>query len=87
MLASKVEDKLNTVVSNCLYEFEKKVHEERKNGEITPERIGDIWLKGQVESLGPALKFSSFTKITGCTYPFYSFPFLCLCICFWRLSR
>ena len=63
MLASKVEDMLNTVVRQTAFcEFEKKVHEERKNGEITPERIGDIWLKGQVESLGPALKFSSVYK-------------------------
>ena len=63
MIASKVEDMLNTVVRQTAFcEFEKNVHAERKMGEITPDRIGDIWLTGQEESLGPALKFSPVYK-------------------------
>lgn len=63
MIASKVEDMLNTVVRQTAFcEFEKNVHAERKMGEITPDRIGDIWLSGQEESLGPALKFSPVYK-------------------------
>ena len=59
MLASKVEDMLNTVVRQTAYcDFERRIHDERQSGEITPDRIGEIWLNCQVESLGPALKFS-----------------------------
>ena len=58
MLASKVEDMLNTVVRQiAFYEFERLVHEERRSGELLPERIGEIWLDVQRESLGPALRF------------------------------
>jgi len=56
MLAQKVEDMINTVVRQiAFYEFERKVHEERRNGELTAERIGQFWLEVQAESLGPAI--------------------------------
>jgi oligoendopeptidase F len=58
MLASKVEDMLNTVVRQIAFvEFERRVHDERREGELTPERIGAIWLDVQRESLGPAIRF------------------------------
>ncbi len=58
MLASKVEDMLNTVVrQTAFYEFEKRLHTERRQGELLPERIGEIWMAVQTESLGPALRF------------------------------
>jgi oligoendopeptidase F len=58
MIAGKVEDMLNTVVRQiAFYEFERKVHVERKAGELTPERLGEIWLEGARESLGPSLDF------------------------------
>jgi oligoendopeptidase F len=58
MLASKVEDMLNTVVRQvAFYEFERLVHEERRTGELLPERIGELWLQVQRASLGPALRF------------------------------
>ena len=57
MLASKVEDMLNTVVRQTAFcDFERCIHDERQNGEMTPDRIGEIWRNCQVESLGPALK-------------------------------
>ncbi|HIA82396.1 MAG TPA: oligoendopeptidase F, partial [Rhodospirillales bacterium] len=60
LLASKVEDMLNTVVRQiAFYEFEEKVHEERRLGEIDPERLGDIWMSVQKESLGPAFQFDN----------------------------
>jgi oligoendopeptidase F len=38
MLAQKVEDMINTVVRQiAFYEFERKVHEARKSGELTAE--------------------------------------------------
>ena len=59
MLTSKVEDMLNTVVRQiAFYRFETRVHEERRNGELLPERIGEIWREVQIESLGPAFDFS-----------------------------
>jgi oligoendopeptidase F len=58
MLASKVEDMLNTVVRQiALHSFEAKVHAERRAGELSPERLGEIWLEVQTASLGPALRF------------------------------
>ncbi len=57
MLAQKVEDMINTVVRQiAFYEFERKVHAERTNGELTADRIGQFWLEVQAESLGPAIR-------------------------------
>lgn len=58
MLAGKVEDMLNTVVRQIAFvEFERRVHDERRQGELTPDRLGEIWFDVQRESLGPALEF------------------------------
>jgi oligoendopeptidase F len=58
MLASKVEDMINTVVRQvAFYTFERAIHSERRNGELTAERICQIWLQVQGESLGPAIEF------------------------------
>ena len=57
MLAGKTEDMLNTVVRQiAFYDFENRLHEERRQGEISVERIGEIWLAVQGESLGPAIR-------------------------------
>src|SRR5208282_506990 len=59
MIASKVEDMLNTVVRQiAFYEFERRVHGERRRGELTAARIGEIWLGIQQESLGDAFHFN-----------------------------
>ena len=59
MLAGKVEDMLNTLVRQvAFYRFETLLHDERRSGELLPERIGEIWLQVQRESLGPAFEFS-----------------------------
>jgi oligoendopeptidase F len=56
MLASKVEDMINTVVRQiAFYTFEREVHSERRNGELTADRLCEIWLSVQSESLGPAI--------------------------------
>ncbi|MCO4315610.1 M3 family oligoendopeptidase [Phyllobacterium sp. 21LDTY02-6] len=58
MLAQKAEDMINTVVRQiAFYQFERRVHTERSNGELTSDRIGEIWLDVQKESLGPAVRF------------------------------
>ncbi len=58
MLAGKVEDMLNTVVRQIAFcQFERRLHDERHGGELTPARIGEIWFDVQHESLGPAVRF------------------------------
>ena len=60
MLGSKVEDMLNTVVRQiAFYSFEEAVHSERAQGEISADRLGEIWMTIQKESLGPAFRFDS----------------------------
>ncbi len=56
LLASKIEDMLNTVVRQiAFYNFEQEVHQARKNGELSSEDLGDIWMKTQAEALGDAV--------------------------------
>jgi oligoendopeptidase F len=60
MLAAKVEDMLNTVVRQiAFHRFESSVHAERRDGELTPERLGEIWLTTQRASLGPAIELDA----------------------------
>ena len=60
MLAAKVEDMLNTVVRQiAFYTFERKVHTELRHGELTAERLGEIWLEVQGESLGPSIRLGA----------------------------
>jgi oligoendopeptidase F len=57
MLAAKVEDMINTVVRQiAFYTFERAIHTERRDGELTAARIGELWLSVQGESLGPAIE-------------------------------
>ncbi len=57
MLAAKVEDMINTVVRQiAFYTFERRIHSERRNGELTADQISAIWLEVQGESLGPAIE-------------------------------
>jgi len=57
MLAAKVEDMINTVVrQTAFYTFERKVHTERRSGEVTVERLNALWLEVQRESLGEAIE-------------------------------
>lgn len=59
MLAGKIEDMINTVVrQTAFYEFERRVHDERRSGEIASERICEIWMDVQRESLGPVFDFT-----------------------------
>lgn len=60
LLAGKVEDMINTVVRQiAFYSFERAVHIERKNGELTATRLGELWLSVQGESLGPAIEIKA----------------------------
>jgi oligoendopeptidase F len=59
LIAGKVEDMLNTVVRQiAFHQFEAVLHDRRRQGELTVEEIGDIWMQVQADSLGPAIKLS-----------------------------
>ncbi len=59
LIANKVEDMLNTVVRQVAFcEFERIVHDARKEGELSAEQICQIWLKVQKDSLGSGIKIS-----------------------------
>ena len=56
LIASKVEDMINTVVRQiAFYSFERKVHLARHEGELTSDALGKMWMEVQAESLGPAV--------------------------------
>jgi len=57
LLASKVEDMINTVVRQiAFYTFERDVHTRRREGELTADQLCEVWMSVQGESLGPAIK-------------------------------
>lgn len=56
LLAGRIEDGLNTVVRQiAFHRFETRFHDERQSGEVSVERIGQIWLEEMGASLGPAV--------------------------------
>jgi len=56
LLAGKVEDMINTVVRQiAFYTFERELHQARREGELTAQAIGRIWMDVQSESLGPSI--------------------------------
>ncbi|SMC93363.1 M3 family oligoendopeptidase [Primorskyibacter flagellatus] len=58
LLAGKVEDMINTVVRQiAFYDFECKLHEARRSGELTPDDINALWMSVQAESLGEGFEF------------------------------
>jgi len=72
MLTAKVEDMINTVVRQiAFYTFERAVHSERKNGELTAARIGELWMDVQHESLGPAIEFKPGYETFWCYIPHF----------------
>jgi oligoendopeptidase F len=59
ILAGKVEDMLATVVRQiAMCEFEVRLHDQRRNGELTSDQIGKIWTDVQSEALGPQVKLT-----------------------------
>lgn len=72
IIANKIEDMINTVVRQIAFlEFEKMVHEARKNGEIELEKICEFWMKIQKETLGDAFKFEEEYRFFWCYIPHF----------------
>lgn len=56
LLAMKINDMINTAVRQIAFHFfETRAHEERKVGELSAERLNEIWLEEMKESLGPSV--------------------------------
>ncbi|VAV88162.1 Oligoendopeptidase F [hydrothermal vent metagenome] len=72
MIAAKVEDMLNTVVRQiAFYDFETRVHEARKTGELSADDLGDIWMAVQRESLGDAIRLDDNYRTFWCYIPHF----------------
>jgi oligoendopeptidase F len=72
MLAAKVEDMINTVVRQiAFYTFERKVHTERRHGELTSDKLCELWLSVQGESLGPAIELKPGYETFWCYIPHF----------------
>ena len=82
LLVGKVEDMINTVVRQiAFYLFERKVHEERRKGELTSEQLGEFWM--EVQKIQPwarqsnlvlVMKTSGLIFPTSSTHHFMSMP-------------
>ena len=60
MLAGKIEDTINTCVTQIAYcEFERQLHEKRKAGTISTEEICQTWLNVNIEAMGDGVDYSS----------------------------
>jgi oligoendopeptidase F len=58
LLAAKIEDALNTVVRQIAFVlFERRLHDARRQAELTPDELAALWMEVQTESLGPAFEF------------------------------
>lgn len=72
IIANKVEDMINTVIRQIAFlEFEKKIHDNRKNGEIPLEKINKFWLEVQENSLGSIFKFDESYQHFWCYIPHF----------------
>lgn len=56
LLSMKINDMINTAIRQIAFHFfEVRAHEERKKGELSAERLNEIWLEEMKESLGPSV--------------------------------
>ena len=77
LLAGKIEDMLNTVVRQIgFHNFETRLHDQRREGELTPDQISDIWMETQAAALGPAITIDeTYRPIWGFIPHFVHVPF------------
>ena len=67
---------LNGLQQLSYYDFEMRVHTERKKGELSAEQISDIWVATQKEYFGPAVKTDDYDRYYWMVVPhFYDSPF------------
>jgi oligoendopeptidase F len=67
---------LNGLQQLSYYDFEMKVHEARKKGELDAEQISDIWVQTQKDYFGPAVKMDKLDRYYWMQVPhFFDSPF------------
>ena len=60
LLAGRIEDGLNTVVRQiAFHRFETRFHDERARGEVSADRLGELFLEEMGASLGPAVTMNT----------------------------
>ena len=77
LLAERIENMLgNALQQFSYYDFERRVHLEGKNGELSAERISAIWIETQKEYYGPSIAFDEYNRYSWMTVPhFFETPF------------
>ncbi|MDR2778300.1 MAG: M3 family metallopeptidase [Rickettsiales bacterium] len=77
IVAREIESMIdNTMGQISSLEFERMVHEERKDGEISPDKLGEIWLSVQRKNLGNIFELGDEYKYSWVYIPhFLSRPF------------
>jgi oligoendopeptidase F len=77
LLKDKVEGMiLNGLQQLSYHDFERRVHEERKAGELSAGRISDIWIETQKEYFGPSVETDDYDRHFWMVVPhFYDTPF------------
>ncbi|MBI1214485.1 MAG: hypothetical protein GC185_01540 [Alphaproteobacteria bacterium] len=77
LLKDKVEGMiLNGLQQLSYYDFERRVHEERKNGELSVDEISDIWVETQKEYFGPSVEMDGYDRNFWMVVPhFFDTPF------------
>ena len=87
MLAGKVEDMLNTVIRQIAFvTFETRVHDERREAELTAERIVRDLARRTAREPGAGIAVRRSVPMVLDLHPaFHPFAVLCLCLCVRRL--
>ncbi len=77
LIASKVGDMINTAIRQIAFHFfETRAHNERKNGEVSEERLCQIWLEEMRDSLGEYVEVTDDSKhIWSMVGHFFFLPF------------
>lgn len=77
LLVDRVENMLgNGLQQLAYYDFEKRVHEARREGELDVEAISDIWVDTQREYYGPSVETDDYERYYWMTVPhFFDTPF------------
>ncbi len=77
LIASKVSDMINTAIRQIAFHcFETRAHNERKNGEVSEERLSQIWVEEMRDSLGDYVEVDEdSTHIWSMVGHFFFLPF------------
>ena len=76
LLAGRIEDGLNTVVRQiAFHRFETRLHDERATGELSVERISQIWTEELAASLGPSVDLNGYENWWAYVSHFVHSPF------------